>query len=172
MERLVGNTCDKTQVAVSIMADQPCAFLTRHRRRPVYLLAADALVFKVREAGRVVGVHTLIATGVNAEGLPRDPGHPGHLPRTAGWLAFFRGPGRPRSPGVALVTSDASTLAQAAIGFHPPAAGLAAPQNPLRSQSDWQPPRSPPGRVHPLHSIYERPTPNQLLPNMIGYLDA
>ncbi|WP_196113962.1 transposase, partial [Mycobacterium tuberculosis] len=35
---------------------------------PYTFLAADALVLKVREAGRVVGVHTLIATGVNAEG--------------------------------------------------------------------------------------------------------
>jgi len=31
-------------------------------------LAADAPVLKVRENGRVVGVHTLIATGVNADG--------------------------------------------------------------------------------------------------------
>jgi putative transposase len=37
----------------------------RHRCR---FVATDALVLKVRENGRVVGVHTLIATGVNAEG--------------------------------------------------------------------------------------------------------
>ncbi|BCJ79497.1 hypothetical protein MTY81_08700 [Mycolicibacterium sp. TY81] len=31
-------------------------------------MAADALVLKVREGGRVVNVHALIAVGVNAEG--------------------------------------------------------------------------------------------------------
>ena len=31
-------------------------------------MAADALVLKVREAGRVVNVHALIAVGVDAEG--------------------------------------------------------------------------------------------------------
>jgi putative transposase len=35
---------------------------------PYTFVAADALVLKVRENGRVVGVHTLVATGVNAEG--------------------------------------------------------------------------------------------------------
>ena len=31
-------------------------------------MAADALVLKVREGGRVVPVHVLVATGVNADG--------------------------------------------------------------------------------------------------------
>ena len=35
---------------------------------PYTFLAADALVLKVREGGRVVGVHALVATGVNADG--------------------------------------------------------------------------------------------------------
>ena len=35
---------------------------------PYTFLAADALVLKVREGGRVVNVHALIAVGVNAEG--------------------------------------------------------------------------------------------------------
>ena len=33
---------------------------------PYTFMAADALVLKVREAGRVVNVHALIAVGVNA----------------------------------------------------------------------------------------------------------
>jgi hypothetical protein len=36
---------------------------------PYTFVAADALVLKVREAGRVVNVHALIAVGVNAEGF-------------------------------------------------------------------------------------------------------
>jgi putative transposase len=35
---------------------------------PYTFVAADALVLKVREQGRVVNVHALIATAVNAEG--------------------------------------------------------------------------------------------------------
>jgi putative transposase len=40
---------------------------------PYTFVAADALVLKVREAGRTVNVHALLATGVNADGyrLPR-----------------------------------------------------------------------------------------------------
>jgi len=35
---------------------------------PFTFVAADALVVKVREGGRVVPVHALVATGVNADG--------------------------------------------------------------------------------------------------------
>ena len=43
----------------------------RHRpldQGPYTFVAADALVLKVREGGRVVNVHALVATGVNADG--------------------------------------------------------------------------------------------------------
>ena len=58
---------------VSVMAkdldEQVAAF--RHRRLdqgPYPFVAADALVLKVREAGRVARVHALVAVGVNADG--------------------------------------------------------------------------------------------------------
>jgi len=35
---------------------------------PYTFVAADAPVQKVREGGRAVGVHALVATGVNADG--------------------------------------------------------------------------------------------------------
>ena len=35
---------------------------------PYTFVAADALVLKVREAGRTVNVHALLATGVDADG--------------------------------------------------------------------------------------------------------
>src|SRR4051812_7930636 len=45
------------------------AFRTRPLDRgPYTFVAADALVLKVREAGRVVGLHALVATGVNGDG--------------------------------------------------------------------------------------------------------
>jgi len=35
---------------------------------PYTVVAADALVLKVREAGRTVKMHALLASGVNADG--------------------------------------------------------------------------------------------------------
>jgi putative transposase len=79
--------------------EQVAAF--RHRpldQGPYTSLAADALVLKVREGGRVVNVHALVATEVNADG------HGEILRRQvtsaedgADWLANFGPPDRPRA---------------------------------------------------------------------------
>jgi putative transposase len=58
---------------VSVMAKELDIAVEAFRSRPLdagpyTFVAADALVLKVREAGRVVNVHALIAVGVNAEG--------------------------------------------------------------------------------------------------------
>ena len=75
---------------------------------PYTFLAADALVLKVRENGRVVGVHTRVATGVNAEGYREILGVAvSSAADTAGWLVFFRDLVARGLSGVALVTSDA-----------------------------------------------------------------
>ncbi|KBJ22315.1 transposase [Mycobacterium tuberculosis MAL020208] len=94
MERLV-ETLGVTKLSksqVSIMAKELDEAVEAFRTRPLdagpyTFLAADALVLKVREAGRVVGVHTLIATGVNAEGYRDLPISRSPPPRTgpAGW---------------------------------------------------------------------------------------
>jgi putative transposase len=54
---------------------------------PYTFLAADAVVLKVRESGRTVNVHALLATGVNAEGYGRSSACRSAAPRTApaGW---------------------------------------------------------------------------------------
>jgi putative transposase len=58
---------------------------------PYPFVAADALVLKVREGGRTVNVHALVATGVNAEGYREILGlHVTTGEDGAGWLAFFR----------------------------------------------------------------------------------
>ena len=58
---------------------------------PYTFLAADALVLKVREGGRTVNVHALLATGVNADGHREILGlHVTSAEDGAGWLAFFR----------------------------------------------------------------------------------
>jgi len=52
-------------------------------------VAADALVLKVREDGRVVNVHALIAVGVNAEGYREILGIDVTTAEDwAGWLTF------------------------------------------------------------------------------------
>ena len=50
-------------------------------------IAADARVLKVREGGRVVNVHALLATGVNVDGTARSSVWTSRPVRTApvGW---------------------------------------------------------------------------------------
>ncbi len=75
MEKLV-ETLGITRLSksqVSVMARELDAHVAGLRRRPLdagpYTFpAADALVLKVRQGGRVVNVHALLATGVNAHG--------------------------------------------------------------------------------------------------------
>jgi putative transposase len=104
---------------------------------PYTFVAADALVLKVREAGRVVNVHALIATGVNAEGYREILGVDVTTAEDgAGWLTFLRSLTARGLSGVKLVTSDAHAGLVAAIGATPARSGLAALQNPLRDQPD------------------------------------
>jgi putative transposase len=67
----------------------------------------DALTQKVREGGRTVNVHCLVATGVNADGHREILGVDVTSSEDgAGWLAFLRGMVARGLSGVALVTSD------------------------------------------------------------------
>ena len=75
---------------------------------PFTFVAADALVLKVREGGRVVPVHALVATGINADGHREILGVQVTTAEDgAGWLAFFRDLVARGLTGVRLVTSDA-----------------------------------------------------------------
>jgi putative transposase len=130
MERLVETlgitSLSKSQVSVMAreLDEQVESFRTRPLDAgPYTFLAADALVMKVREGGRVVAVHALLATGVNADGHREILG----LDVTssedgAGWLAFFRGLTARGLSGVRLVTSDAHPGLVAAIGATLPGA--------------------------------------------------
>jgi putative transposase len=76
VETLGITSLSKSQV--SAMAKELDTAVEAFRTRPLdagpyMFVAADALVRKVREGGRVVNVHALIAVGVNARGLPRNP---------------------------------------------------------------------------------------------------
>uniref|UniRef100_UPI000476EA04 IS256 family transposase n=1 Tax=Sciscionella marina TaxID=508770 RepID=UPI000476EA04 len=124
MEKLVESlgvtSLSKSQV--STMAQDLDEQVETFRTRPLdagpyAFVAADALVLKVPENGRVINVHCLVATGVNAEGyreilgLQVASGQDG-----AGWLAFFRDLVARGLTGVQLVTSDAHAGLVTAIG--------------------------------------------------------
>jgi transposase-like protein len=84
---------------------------------------ADALTLRVREGGRTVLVHGLIATGVNADGHREILGFDVTSAEDgAGWLAFFRGLTARGLSGVVLVTSDAHAGLVAAIAATLPGA--------------------------------------------------
>src|SRR4051812_2957035 len=130
MERLVESLgisrLSKSQV--SEMARELDAQVADFRHRPLDagpypFLAADALVLKVREGGRVVNVHALVATGVNGDGHREILGlQVTSAEDGAGWLAFFRDLTARGLSGVALVTSDAHAGLVTAIGATLPGA--------------------------------------------------
>ena len=84
---------------VSVMARELDEAVAQFRTRPLdagpyTFVAADALVLKVREGGRVVNVHALVATGVNGDGHREILGlQVTSAADGAGWLAGF--PARP-----------------------------------------------------------------------------
>src|SRR3954451_2122355 len=130
MERLVESLgitrLSKSQV--SEMARDLDEQVAQFRSRPLdagpyTFVAADALVLKLREGGRVVGVHALVATGVNADGHREILGlQVTSAEDGAGWLAFFRDLTARGLTGVKLVTSDAHAGLVAAIGAALPGA--------------------------------------------------
>ena len=90
---------------------------------PYRFVQADALTLRVREGGRTVLVHGLIATGVNADGHREILGFDVTSAEDgAGWLAFFRGLTARGLSGVVLVTSDAHAGLVAAIAATLPGA--------------------------------------------------
>ena len=97
---------------VSAMAAELDELVEGFRNRPLdagpYTFCwIDALTQKVREGGRTVNVHCLIATGVNAAGYREILGIDVTSSEDgAGWLAFLRGLAARGLSGVALVTSD------------------------------------------------------------------
>jgi transposase-like protein len=97
---------------VSVMAAELDEMVEGFRSRPLdagpyTFVWIDALTQKVREGGRTVNVHALIATGVNAGGRREILGvDVASSEDGAGWLAFLRGLVARGLSGVALVTSD------------------------------------------------------------------
>ena len=149
---------------VSEMARDLDAQVEAFRTRPLdagpyTFVAADALVIKVREGGRVVNVHALLATGVNADGHREILGlQASSAEDGAGWLAFFRDLTARGLTGVALVTSDAHRGLVEAIGATLPGASwqrcrthYAANLMAATPKASW------PWVKTLLHSVYDQP---------------
>lgn len=181
MEKLVDalgiTRLSKSQV--SVMAAELDAHVAEFRGRPLdqgpyTFVAADALVLKVREGGRVVNVHALVATGVNGDGhreilgVQVTSGEDG-----AGWLAFFRDLTARGLTGVRLVTSDAHAGLVAAIGATLPGASwqrcrthYAANLMSATPKSSW------PWVRALLHSVYDQPDTASVHAQFDRVLDA
>ena len=150
---------------VSVMAKELDEHVEQFRTRrledagPFTFVAADALVLKVREGGRVVPVHVLVATGVNADGHREILGvQVTSSEDGAGWLGFFRDLTARGLSGVKLVTSDAHAGLVAAIGATLPGAAWQRCRTHYAANLMSVTPKSSWGWVKALlHSIYDQP---------------
>ncbi|HVX54303.1 IS256 family transposase, partial [Nocardioides sp.] len=150
---------------VSVMAKELDEHVEQFRTRrleeagPFTFVAADALVLKVREGGRVVPVHVLVATGVNADGHREILGAQVTSSEDgAGWLAFFRDLTARGLSGVKLVTSDAHAGLVSAIGATLPGAAWQRCRTHYAANLMSATPKSSWGWVKALlHSIYDQP---------------
>jgi putative transposase len=167
MDKLVQSlgitTLSKSQV--SEMAKDLDAHVEEFRTRrledagPFTFVAADALVLKVREGGRVVPVHALVATGVNADGHREILGVQVTTSEDgAGWLGFFRDLTARGLSGVRLVTSDAHAGLVAAIAATLPGASWQRCRTHYAANLMAVTPKSSWGWVKALlHSVYDQP---------------
>src|SRR5438552_7728154 len=141
---------------------------------PYTFVAADALVLKVREAGRIVNVHALLATGVNADGYREILGlHVTTSEDGAGWLAFFRDLAARGLSGVALVTSDAHRGLTEAIGATLPGAAWQRCRAHYAANLMSVTPKPAWGWVRALlHSVYDQPDAASVHAQFTRVLDA
>ncbi|MBB4747896.1 IS256 family transposase [Actinoplanes lobatus] len=130
MEKLVEQLGVKqlSKSQVSEMARHLDAQVEAFRNRPLdagpyTFVWTDALVIKVREHGRTVNVHALVAVGVNADGGREVLGLDVASDEDgAGWLAFLRSLTARGLSGVRLIISDAHRGLVGAIGAALPGA--------------------------------------------------
>ena len=137
------------------------AFRTRSLAEagPFTFVAADALMMKVREGGRVVNAAVLVATGVNADGHREVLGLRLATSETKeAWNSFFADLVARGLSGVRLVTSDAHAGLVEAIGANLPGASwqrcrthYAANLMSVCPKSSW------PAVKAMLHSVYDQP---------------
>jgi transposase-like protein len=141
---------------------------------PFTFVAADALVLKVREGGRVVPVHALVATGINDDGHREILGiQVTSSEDGAGWLGFFRDLTARGLTGVRLVTSDAHAGLVAAIAATLPGASWQRCRTHYAANLMSTTPKSSWGWVKALlHSVYDQPDSDAVHAQFDRILDA
>ena len=181
MEKLVAtlgvDRLSKSQV--SVMARELDELVEAFRTRPLdagpyTFVAADALVLKVREGGRTVNVHALVASGVNADGYREILGlRVSSAEDGAGWLAFFRDLVARGLSGVALVTSDAHAGLVEAIGATLPGASWQRCRSHYAANLMATTPKHSWGWVKALlHSVFDQPDTDAVHAQFDRVLDA
>jgi transposase-like protein len=141
---------------------------------PYTFIWLDALTLRVREAGRTVLVHALLAVGVNADGqrevlgIDVASGEDG-----AGWVAFLRSLVARGLSGVQLVTSDAHTGLVEAIGATLPGASWQRCRTHYaRNLSSKVPKTAQPWVLTLLRTIFDQPDADQVHAQFARVVDA
>ncbi|PRZ34769.1 transposase-like protein [Antricoccus suffuscus] len=164
---------------VSVMAKDLDEQVAQFRTRPLSdgpysFMAADALMMKVREGGRVVKVAVMVATGVNGDGYREVLGVQASSSESgSGWLGFFRDLLARGLTGVAMVTSDAHAGLIDAIGATLPNASwqrcrthYAKNLSDATAKTSW-------GWVKALlHSVYDQPDADAVRAQFDRVIDA
>lgn len=161
-EQLGVTRLSKSQV--SVMARELDEMVADFRSRPLdagpyTFVWIDALTQKVREGGRTVNVHALVATGVNADGHREILGiEVVSSEDGAGWLAFLRGLVARGLSGVALVISDCHAgLRDAIAATLPGASWQRCRAHYARNLSSVVPKAAQPWVATMLRTVFEQP---------------
>ncbi|MEV6949301.1 IS256 family transposase [Streptomyces sp. NPDC051172] len=164
---------------VSAMAkhldEQVAAFRNRPLDAGPYVFVwVDALTQKVREGGRIINVHALIAVGVNADGHREILGiDVATAEDGAGWLAFLRSLIARGLSGVQLVISDAHMGLVNAIGATLPGASWQRCRTHYaRSLLSQVPKSAQPWVATLLRTVFEQPDTDAVKAQMRHVLDA
>jgi putative transposase len=151
---------------VSEMATYLDAQVEAFRSRPLdagpyTFVWMDALTVKVREAGRIVNVHALIAVGVNGDGQREVLGlDVASQEDGAGWLSFLRSLTARGLVGVRLVISDAHRgLVDAIAAALPGAAWQRCRTHYLRNLLTKVPKSAQPWVATMVRTIFDQPDP-------------
>ncbi|WP_327591663.1 IS256 family transposase [Streptomyces chartreusis] len=143
-------------------------------RRPYAFEWVDALTQKVREGGRIINVHALIALGVNADGHREILGlDVATAEDGADWLAFLRSLIARGLSGVQLVISDAHMGLVNAIGATLPGASWQRCRTHYARALLSQVPKSAqPWVATLLRTVFEQPDTDTVQAQMRHVLDA
>ncbi|WP_214409876.1 IS256 family transposase [Sphaerisporangium fuscum] len=177
VEQLGITGISKSQVSqmAKVLDEQVEAFRTRTLDGgPFAFVWLDALTQKVREGGRIVNVHALVATAVNANGqreilgmdvTSREDG--------AGWLAFLRGLVARGLSGVQMVISDAHIGLVEAIGATLPGASWQRCRTHyLRNLLTTVPKSAQPWVATLVRTIFDQPSAEQVRTQHAWVIDA